>query len=397
MNIRFPLEVLSSLSSSSKFKLILIIFLTFLSALFDLLYILIPSTILSRFISSERLITDAFDISSLNLTFLVILFLLALSLATFLRCFCISFIARSSASLANEITLSLFRSLISGSYLRFIQYPNSTLKNIFLTQTGQLTSGIINPSLQSFSVLITIITVTLFLFYENPTSTSILFAGAIFIYTVIFVFSKRIVSRQGTIRRKSSNLILSTLSDVFSGFRQIYINSDQSYFINRFSSLNSSMRTAEANSYIAVITPRFIIEYIIIVLLSFFVLFVFRNTNDPISFVAELFTFFFAAQRIFPLLQSFFASVNLVVYSKSTIDDYTNLLRESLSSSHLQSPSYYSNFSFFNSHDQVLFTLSVDSFTYSDVSSPIFTGDFTFYNSSVALIRGPSGSGSRPY
>ena len=393
MNYRLAWASLSSLSFSSKVKLIFILLLTILAATFDLLYILIPSTFVSRYLSSDSVTGASFNLSTLQLPTLIAYFLIALTLSTLLRIFCISFIARSSVAISHEITLKLFNSLISGPYLRFTQYPKSTLKNIFLAQTGQLTSGIINPSLQAFSVFITISTVSFFLLKENPRSTSLLLASAFSIYCFVFIFSKRIVSRLGTISRNSSNIILSSLADIFSGFRQVFINSDQEYFIQKYSSLNLTLRTAEANSYIAVSAPRFIIEYLIVFFICLLVLIFLGNGVDPLPFVTDLLTYFFAAQRILPLLQSFFSSINLVAYAKSSIADYTSLLHQTLTKPHPQLLPSFSKFTAAELDPSILFSLKVDSFKYQDPSSPLFSGEFTFYQSSIALITGPSGSG----
>ena len=332
MNYRLAWASLSSLSFSSKVKLIFILLLTILAATFDLLYILIPSTFISRYLSSDSVTGASFNLSTLQLPTLIAYFLIALTLSTLLRIFCISFIARSSVAISHEITLKLFNSLISGPYLRFTQYPKSTLKNIFLAQTGQLTSGIINPSLQAFSVFITISTVSFFLLKENPRSTSLLLASAFSIYCFVFIFPSVLYPVLEP-SLETPLISYSLRSQIFSGFRQIFINSDQEYFIQKYSSLNLTLRTAEANSYIAVNCSPIIIEYLIVFFICLVLIFL-GNGVDPLPFVTDLLTYFFAAQRILPLLQSFFSSINLVAYAKSSIADYTSLLHQTLTKPH---------------------------------------------------------------
>jgi len=386
-------KLFSSLSALSRIRLFAVLILTLLAALFDLIYILVPSFLFSRFtlVSQSTHKIPFLPLSSLSS--LVLVFLLALTLATLFRLFCISFIARSSVRISHEITISLFKYLLSSDYTHFLSFSNSTLKNIFLSQTGQLTSGIINPSLQSFSVLVTIVIVVAFFFLENPHVAVPLFTGATLVYLLAFFFSRRIVSRLGTVSRLSSNSILATLSDVFVGFRQIYINSHQNYFINRYSGLNLSLRNAEASSYIAVSAPRFIIEYTIIVSISLIFVVFLSGNNDPFPLITESVTYFFAAQRVLPLLQSFFSSVTLVSYAKSSISDYAHLLRFCLSKPLVNGVSQLSTFKFIETDSPLLFDVKISSFTYPQSSSSIFTGHFSFYNDSVVLISGPSGSG----
>ena len=78
MNYRLAWASLSSLSFSSKVKLIFILLLTILAATFDLLYILIPSTFVSRYLSSDSVTGASFNLSTLQLPTLIAYFLIAL-------------------------------------------------------------------------------------------------------------------------------------------------------------------------------------------------------------------------------------------------------------------------------------------------------------------------------
>jgi ABC-type multidrug transport system fused ATPase/permease subunit len=137
------------------------------------------------------------------------------------------------------------------------------------------------------------------------TFSFVLFGG---VYIALAYFSKKTLVRNSGKIHSSSELRLQLLKESFSGIRDVILDNNQRFYINKFSRQDREYRMPEATNQFLSIFPRYILEGVVLVTMSLIAFVTVIGSNSGLSVVPLLGAFALGAQRILPSLQQLYGS-----------------------------------------------------------------------------------------
>ena len=201
----------------------------------------------------------------------------------------------------------------------FLKKKSNELITLVHSKSSRAISSMI-AAMQIVNNLILLFIVFLGFVIVYPILTIISFSILAVAYLMVLIAFKGILNHKSKIIFSSENILVGAIRDAFQQIREIIINKNHKYFINKFSanirSFNSSM---VVTNFIAT-SPKIIIESIGLVVLTIVAYNLISNGNNLIDILPFFVVLGLAAQRLLPLFQQLY-------YSFAHIEsDYATLL-----------------------------------------------------------------------
>ncbi len=334
--------VWKNLNSSHRKKLIFLLFIILLSALAEictlasifpfLAFLTNPSkfwemAMVQQFFKNFG-ISDPKDL----LLPVTIIFSLVSILSALIRLISIRSNANVAASIGSFLSCKIYEKSLSQTYETHIKRNTSS---VITTSTSLIdtTVGVINLTLQLISSLIIIFSITILLININPFLTILSFLIFGFVYFILALTIRRKLNRISRFIVDTRKNQMRTLQETLSGIREVILESLQSYYAGIYKKLDYPRRIKEAESEFLSIFPRFSLEALGLVIISFFAYITTTNSEDPYKVIPLIGSFAFAAQRLLPLMQLTYACWAGIKINSSAAIAVINLLDEQSSKS----------------------------------------------------------------
>jgi len=224
------------------------------------------------------------------------------------------------------------------------------------------------------------------------------------LYILFATLSKVSNKKNGSVIDKNSTLSLSLMKDAISNIKDIVINHSEFFYIKKFQSNEASLKRAYSNMDIISAVPKFIIETLLLLVLSLSVLYYLSidgNSNELISTIA---VFALGVQRLTPNIQMIYGGYSLLSSSSETLNSVVKLLELSTGDSEAGAmPSQKTNissvelsnvsYSYPNSNDVAIknINLTISSGEHIGILGKSGSGKTTLINLILGLIKPDSG------
>jgi ABC-type multidrug transport system fused ATPase/permease subunit len=227
-----------------------------------------------------------------------------------------------------SISQRLFKIYLKQNYVWFLVNHSSNFNKKIISETDY----IIHQTLLPFMILISqsavILAIIAMILVIDPLIAVVLGLVLVPSYLIIYYKTKNLLSKAGTIRVNSDAQIFKMLAETFHSIKQVKIMSIENEFLGRFSNLAKIKARSLAFSGVLSNVPRYAIEILafggMIILVLFFIKAYPDNLANTISFLT---LYAFAGYRLMPSLNQFFHSISLIKYSKTSLDQISDDLR----------------------------------------------------------------------
>ena len=269
-------KIISILKKRDKILLILIFFSILLSGILEMLTIssiipfldimLSPDIVYENF-KYKYLIVSQELFENNPLGYITIIFILIISLATFLKLLVLKLILKVTTLVGSKISSTVFENIISQSYLDFTKFNTSRLISVLEAKIDPLVNSIFK-GLQTVSSVVIIIAIISTLFLIDFFSTMFFFVAFSISYLVLFYLYKKDLKRIGGIISTNLKLRVKISQEAMSIFRQVKLDNLAGKFYSIFVKKDFDIRKGqEISAYIGNF-PRILIECIAIILIA---------------------------------------------------------------------------------------------------------------------------------
>lgn len=317
---------------------------------------------------------------------LTIVFCLSAIMAGSMRLLMLWFSNRLCFSVGAELSMSIYRRTLYQPYIVHCSRNSSEVISGISNKTEVVIYVIsMTLTLVSSAVILTMILIALLAI--NPLIAGLAFGGFGFIYLVIVGLTrKRLLLNSERISYESTNVIKS-LQEGMGAIRDVLIDGSQAIYCDIYGHADSILRRAQASNSFIASSPRYIMESLGILLISFLAYLLAQDSNGVASAIPFLGALALGAQRLLPVLQQAYAAWSGIQSGQAPLQNVLVLLDQPL-------PEYV-----YTSNKQTLsfeesFQLKSVSFRYLDQGPYIFKDlDLVIPKGDRVGFIGPTGCG----
>lgn len=388
--------------TSNKLDFSLFIFTALIVSIIEVMSIasIIPflEVVLSENMANDNkfvfLITEYFKFQTRKelVVFLITIFLSLLFLSSLTKILIVIFVNHIQRKVGSKLSNLMYSSIINNDYLSITKKNSSDFLSV-ITEKAELTKQSIFNILNSISSLILLCSLIIFILFITPNFSFLIFVLILFIFLLIIFLTKKILSKQSLSQSKSIFERFKIVNETYGIIREIIIDNSQEFFKNKYKKSDDKFRKAQFVIGIISGIPKFIIEYILILIIFIFVYNLLFTHNYNSSHVLPLVSSFaFVAYRSMPLLNNIYSSIAQISGYKESVLEGINLLNEiKLIKKQNHEDLMNSNIDFkFNS------SLSLENvnFTYPDNSEKVLKNiNINLEKGKIYGIKGSSGTG----
>jgi ABC-type multidrug transport system fused ATPase/permease subunit len=319
-------------------EFLLLVFLMFVSAIFELIGIGMVFPFISAITNPEKVFNMPSLATLIELlgiekeaeilpTFTAI-FAISAVLTGFFRVMVLQFSSRFSFSTGADIGLSIFTKTLYQPYSSHISRNSS---EVIDGVTGKVASvvTVLNMGLIFLSSVIILTAITIFVFIFNPVITILALLGFGSIYLVIILVTrKRTLLNSSYIANESIRLI-KVLQEGLGGIRDVIIDKTQDLYCKVYEQSSVRLRRAQAQNHTLSVSPKYCLEALGLTLIAFFAYYLARKTDGASQAMPILGALALSAQRLLPLLQQIYSSYTVILGEKSSLSDALKFMDQS--------------------------------------------------------------------
>ena len=320
------------ISTNGKNKLLVLIFISSISALLDLVGIglVIPLLLSVAFGSNEMfsaIIPEQF-IRFSEPSFVIILFTFFISVKVFISVYVVYYRSETSYMISADLSHRLVRALIKKPNLFHIKFSSGTASRLAIVECHNFAQSFITPIVVLFSEGICLIAIFLFLLTIDPIFSSVIM---VFFITTGFLFRQVTKNRisQASFNRANSDEKRVNLIETFSSISLETSRKPQRKWLNRLYEIsNNNSRDASAAYLFWSNLAKPYLETLIYFLVIIFVAYsIFLTESVSSSKLSELILFFvLAAVRSLPSSTRVISAMSSMRYSESSINQISSNL-----------------------------------------------------------------------
>ena len=214
---------------------------------------------------------------------------------------------RTAALIGNDLSYICYKNTLLQSYENHIAQNTSSVVSSLINQLDRTVKAINNAL-----TLVTGLIISLFLFITLSILNwviaifSLVFLGGI--YFVIAFFSKRKLYQNSKVITFSDRSRVKALQEGLGGIREVIMGRTQDIYLKKYLASDIPIRKVIAQNRFIAVFPRYALEAVALILVSFFAYFLNRESYDNEAAIPLLGSILLCAQRLLPVLQSVYAS-----------------------------------------------------------------------------------------
>ena len=219
----------------------------------------------------------------------------------------------------------LLKNYLNNPFKVFYKHSTSQLSKRIFSDIDRAIVGTLLAYVSLFTDITTLIVVSGFLLYINPTTTIITVASLFICYLLIYFLIAKKIDGLGTRFTADEDSIFTRIKESLVFYREISVSGSQDYFVSKYSHSAKALYKGSTTFYALKFIPVQVIEltiFILILILSGYL----ATSGQSIGItITTISIYAFSAYRIVPVLKNIFDSIEEILHAKSI---FTPLLQE---------------------------------------------------------------------
>ena len=290
--------------------------------------------------------------------------------------------------LNRTLSLRLFKAYTKKPLIFFLNFNSSIMIRNCTSLVSSFCQQLLPAILSLIVELILLFVMLIFLLNINfkITMYSIIFFSLLIFF--IQFFTKNINYKNALIIKELWAEKVKIISETFASIIDIKFSKSQNEFYSSYDNNSITSNDKQLSSTMLTIFPRFLIEYLLILIILIGIYFLGSNQTDTQLNIGIMGIFFVACLRIYPSINKINQNINRIIFSKPALEEIENEINKSFTSNEINDPIIPFN----NSIE-----LKNVSFSY-DGNNKIFKNlNFKINKYDKIAIFGPSGSGKSTF
>ena len=288
-----------------------------------------------------------------------------------------------------KINQMIFQRKILGPYDRFVDESQFDDQKEILNEANLVVVQGIMSLTYIFLGFFQITGITVGLIFTDPINSLSLFSGVAVIYMIVFGFLLSSVKQASLVRSEADTMRIGLLNEVFANIKQIKVSRDEKPIVGRLFHYAKLYTNANAKAKWLGIAPRFIIEGVILAGIAFFAAILLKtNGSVQLPSLASVTLMAVSAAKLIPAAQKIYNSCVNIGYSADATMRVIKKISELASDQNLIRDTEV--------HVRERFVLEVKNLDYiypGQTDPAIVNLSFVFFSGRLNYLVGQSGSG----
>lgn len=323
------------LSSEQKKYGVLLLFLSFLGAVFEVLGVSIIVPMVNLLMNPEILLSNSYvqklcSLLNINDYRGIVILVGAGTIGVYLGkniffIFLAWVRAKYSCKIQRELAVEMMSSYMKHGYTFFLKHNTGDLLRGVTSDTGSVYQVVANGLRMMVDVL-TIVLICIFMFISNAQlALAVVILAILCLFLIYKVFRKNMM-KSGLLFRRYSALSNQALLHALEGIKDVIILNKRQFFVGEYNKNMISQQKENVKRTAGSEYPAYVIEGICVSGLLLMVSFMALRMNNTTGMVAILAAFAIGAFRILPSLGRISSSLNSIIYSLPSIQEvYQNI------------------------------------------------------------------------
>ena len=371
----------------------------FFSGLLELFGISLIIPILSRFIEKNfyesnsffdqiLIFFDFFFTSSLDkVLFTLIIFFIFKNIVSIIS---IYLNYRFSFNILSKVRLVLLNFYLKRKYYYFLNKDFSSIISNVYNKAQQVPNNLINPLLTIISEFFILFFLIFFLFLMEPLGTIIIISFFFFIIIFYLKFVNKKFEKLGNDLNENDKYVFKYLEQGFSNLKETLLYKNQKYFINKFDNYQNILIRIARNFLSLQQVPRVFLEIIVLVSITFLILFMSNQNLDNSLIIIKLGIFSAVAFKILPSINRIVFSYHSLKFGKPLVDSILNEFKLDDLNNKIEKDLYTKKLEF---NKSIIFNKVGFSYYKNLTTKFIKDASFKINYKDIVLILGKTGSG----
>jgi ATP-binding cassette, subfamily B, bacterial PglK len=226
-----------------------------------------------------------------------------------------------------EFHVTLFDAYLHRGYQFHAGTNSSKLTSNVLYETGRVTSGLLQSGLTLVANFLAIVFIVASVAVVNPFAALSAVVGLGASYVLTYTLARRRLLNSGRTESRVVAERASVVSESFGAIKEITVLQRQDFFVDRFARSCQSIARTVADTFVISQSPRHILESLLVAGLVGIALFLSRQETGVGPWLAQLTFVGFAAYRLLPALQQFFAALVRIRTDRAAFESIAEDLR----------------------------------------------------------------------
>jgi ABC-type bacteriocin/lantibiotic exporter with double-glycine peptidase domain len=252
---------------------------------------------------------------------IAIIFIFAIIISAIIRIIVLWAQVKIAHGVAGELANKLYLVSLSQPYAEQIEQKSGNIISAISTQINFAIFSTLLPFMMIFSAIFMIIGILSILIYAAPMVTAEVVMIIGFIYAIVVIFVKGILSREGEVVKRGAPQSIKILQEGLGGIRDVIIESSESVYSEAFRKVDSRMRKAQSTIHVIGGMPRYVIEAAGLIVI---VIFATVSSKDPEymgTFLPAIGAIGFAAQKLMPLIHQAYQGWTSIRSGNATLQE----------------------------------------------------------------------------
>ncbi len=319
-----------------KKQFVFIIFLSFLTSIFEIISIGAALPFISVLIEPEKvynheLFHTIFISYGLNnpseiVLPMTIIFVVAILISTSLRLILLWANNKLAFNTGIDISIDIYNRVLSQPYIFHTTKNSSDIINLIYNKVSEVIFYIVMPSILLLTSGIMSVVISGLLLYFIPLSVAWVILLFIVAYLFIIKLIKKRLKENSKIIADESTQIVKTVQEGLGGIRDILIDKTQATFKISYQNSVQTLRHSQAENQIFGVAPKFFLEAIGLIFVAFFAYSLSLDSIDNSSIVPILVGVVLSIQRLLPLFQQMFNAWSQMQSAQASLKDVVEYL-----------------------------------------------------------------------
>ncbi len=390
-------KILKIIEKKYKRKFLILILTLFIGVFLEMISIGVILPVIATLIDpikSVNIINNfSFDfdfliISEVNIiTYSIVLLISIFVIKNIFLYFLNKFQAINYAKFNENLQNNLFTKYINQPINYLMQVNTAFINRNVIDLSTAFTYQFVSSLILIFIECIFLLGILIILLIANPFVTTLGFLVICIFSFVIFLINKKILLQAGELNKFHVGKRIKFLYEAFGGILEVKSFKKESFFISNFSEQNKILNNLIVRVNIIQFTPKLFLETILVILLSFLIIF-FTKNNNIIEILPLLGLYVYSVIRILPSVNKILLNIQRVRYSQPVLDEIYFVINSLKTSNQINTREL-------NFNNKV--ELNNISYGYDKSKKVLDNINFEIKKNSLAGIIGESGSGKSTF
>ena len=260
-------------------------------------------------------------ISENNIIFYVLILLISIFIVKNITLFFLNkFQANNYAKFNEELQNKLFTKYINQPINYLMQVNTAFINRNVIDLSTQFTYQFLGSAILALIESIFLFGIITIMFIASPFVTLLGFIIVCIISLIIFLFNYKILLKAGEKNKFHLGERIKYLYEAFGGILEVKSFKKEEYFITNFSKQNRVLNNLQVKVNILQFAPKLLLETILVILLSFLIIF-FAKNNNIIDILPLLGLYVYSVIRILPSLNKILLNFQRLRYSLPVLNE----------------------------------------------------------------------------